>query len=126
MFFCTFATIVGPQGEELTIGYHEKLSYLAMLIMLFTAHVAATASFKVFFLQARVAMIAALMAVGFQIWLAVDFIRFHNEMSFSITALFPLAAAVLDAMAAKRSLVDEMTITAVKSVKTSRKGRRRK
>jgi hypothetical protein len=71
-------------------------------------------------------MIAALMAVGFQIWLAVDFIRFHNEMSFSITALFPLAAAVLDAMAAKRSLVDEMTITAVKSVKTSRKGRRRK
>ena len=126
MFFCTFATIVGPQGEELTIGYHEKFSYLAMLIMLFTAHVAATASFKVFFLQARVAMIAALMAIGFQIWLAVDFIRFHNEMSFSITALFPLAAAALDAMAAKRSLVDEMTITAVKSVKTSRKGRRRK
>ena len=121
MFFCTFATIIGPDGEEIAIGYHEKLPYLTMLIMLFTAHVAATASFKAFFLQARVSMIAALMAVGFQIWLAVDFIRFHDEMIFSFTALFPLAAAILDFMAAKRSLVDEMTVTAVRSVRSSRR-----
>lgn len=126
MFFCTFATIIGPQGEELTIGYHEKLPYLTMLIMLFTAHVAATASFKAFFLQARVAMIASLMAIGFQIWLAVDVIRFHGDMTFSITTIFPFAAAILDGMAAKRSLVDEMTITAVKSVKGSRRSKRRK
>ena len=125
MFFCTFATIIGPEGEELTIGYHEKLPYLTMLIMLFTAHVAATASFKAFFLQARVSMIAALMAVGFQIWLAVDFIRFHDQMIFSFTALFPLAAAILDFMAAKRSLEDEMTVTAVRSVRSSRRRRNR-
>ena len=126
MFFCTFATIIGPQGEELTIGYHEKLPYLTMLIMLFTAQIAATASFKAFFLQARVAMIASLMAIGFQIWLAVDVIRFHGDMTFSFTTIFPFAAAILDGMAAKRSLVDEMTITAVKSVKGSRRSKRRK
>lgn len=125
MFFCTFATIIGPAGEELAIGYHEKLPYLVMLIMLFTAHVAATASFKAFFLQARVAMIAALMSIGFQIWLTVDLIRFHNEMTFSLTFLFPFAAAILDIMAARRSLVDEMTITAVKSVKASRRRKSR-
>lgn len=126
MFFCTFATIIGPDGEEITVGYHEKTPYLTMLIMLFTAHVAATASFKAFFLQARVSMIAALMSIGFQIWLAVDLVRFHDEMSFSITAIFPLAVAVLDFMAAKRSLVDEMTISAVRSVKSSRRGKSRK
>ena len=108
LFFCNFATIVAPGGEELAIAYREKLPYLAMLIMLFTAHVAATASFKVPFLQARVAMIAALMSIGFQVWLAVDIFRFLNEMTFHITALFPLAAAVLNIMAAKRALVDEM------------------
>ena len=121
MFFCKFATIIGPAGEELSIGYHEKLPYLVMLIMLVTAHVAATASFKAPFLQARVAMIAALMSIGFQIWLAVDIIRFFNEMTFHITALFPLAAAVLNIMAAKRALVEEMTITAVKSMKSARR-----
>ena len=121
MFFCKFATIIGPAGEELSIGYHEKLPYLVMLIMLFTAHVAATASFKAPFLQARVAMIASLMSIGFQIWLTVDIIRFFNEMTFHITALFPLAAAALNFMAAKRALVEEMTITAVKSMKSARR-----
>ena len=121
MFFCNFATIIGPAGEELAIAYREKLPYLAMLIMLFTAHVAATASFKTPFLQARVAMIAALMSVGFQIWLGVDILRFMDEMTFHITALFPLAAAVLNIMAAKRALVEEMTITAVKSMKSARR-----
>ena len=121
MFFCKFATIIGPAGEELSIGYHEKLPYLVMLIMLLTAHVAAAASFKAPFLQARVAMIAALMSMGFQIWLTVDIIRFFNEMTFHITALFPLASAVLNFMAAKRALVEEMTITAVKSMKSARR-----
>jgi hypothetical protein len=125
MLFCTFATIIGPTGEELTIGYHEKLPYLVMLIMLLTAHIAAAASFKAFFLQARVAMIAALMSIGFQIWLTVDLIRFHDEMTFSFTFLFPFAAATLDIMAAKRSIVDEMTLTAVKSTKASRRRNRR-
>ncbi len=121
MFFCTFATIAGPNGSETTIGYSEKWPYLMLLIMMFIAHVAATASFKTFFLQARVATIAALLAIGFQIWLAVDILRLHDEMSFSITAVFPLAAAILDFMAAKRSMVDEMTITAVKSAKKVRR-----
>jgi hypothetical protein len=83
--------------------------------------VAAAASFKAPFLQARVAMIAALMSIGFQIWLTVDIIRFFNEMTFHITALFPLASAVLNFMAAKRALVEEMTITAVKSMKSARR-----
>ena len=121
MFFCKFATIIGPAGEELSIGYNEKLPYLVMLIMLFTAYVAATASFKAPFLQERLAMIAALMSMGFQIWLTVDIIRFFNEMTFHITALFPLAAAILNFMAAKRALVEEMTITAVKSMKSARR-----
>ena len=121
LFFCNFATIIAPGGEELAIAYREKLPYLAMLIMLFTAHVAATASFKVPFLQARVAMIAALMSIGFQVWLAVDIFRFLNEMTFHITALFPLAAAILNIMAAKRALVDEMTFTAAKSIRSARR-----
>ena len=89
--------------------------------MLITAHIAATASFKVPFLQARVAMIAALMSLGFQIWLGVDIIRYMNEMTFHLTALFPLAAAILNFMAAKRALVDEMTIKAFKSLRSKRR-----
>ncbi len=121
MFFCTFATIVGPEGADVTIAYREKLPYLTLMVMLITAHIAATASFKAFFLQARVSMIAGLLAFGFQIWIGIDILRNISDMSFSLTALFPLVAGVLDFMAAKRSLVDEMTIQTVKKVRKSRR-----
>ena len=125
MFFCIFATIIGPDGAEITIAYREKLPYLVLMVMLITAHIAATASFKTFFLQARVSIIAGLLALGFQIWIGIDILLNMNEMSFSFTALFPLAAAALDFMAAKRSMVDEMTVQAVKSARKTRRNRKK-
>lgn len=124
MFFSTFATIPGPEGSEATIRYVEKLPYLSMLIMLLTSHIAAVASFKAFFLQARVAVIAGLLAIGFQIWLGVDFLINKDVMTFSITALFPLASAFLDFISAKKSMVDEMTVQAVKTARHAKKKNR--
>ena len=124
MFFCIFATIIGPDGAEITIRYSEKTPYLVLMIMLITAHIAATASFKAFFLQARVGVIAALLAIGFQIWLGIDILTHRHEMSFSFTALFPLVAAFLDFIAARKSIVDEMTVQAVKSARKAGKKRR--
>ena len=121
MFFCVFATIIGPDGAETTISYREKLPYLVLMIMLMTSHIAATASYKTFFLQARVSIIAGLLAIGFQIWIGIDILLNMDDMSFSFTALFPLAASALDFMAAKRSMVDEMTVQAVKSTRRIRK-----
>ena len=105
MFFCIFATIIGPDGTELTIRYSEKMPYLVLMIMLITAHIAATASFKAFFLQARVGVIAGLLAIGFQVWLGLDILINRHDMSFSFTALFPLVAAFLDFIAAKNTLL---------------------
>ena len=59
MLFSRFASIIGPGGEEAIIRYHEKMPYLVLLLMLTTSHIAATASFKTRFLQARVSIIAA-------------------------------------------------------------------
>ena len=52
LFFCTFATIIGPDGTELTIRFSEKTGYIVILIMLITSHIASLATYKVFFLQA--------------------------------------------------------------------------
>lgn len=121
MFFCDFATIIGPNGAEAVIAYREKLPYLVLMIMLLTAHIAATASFKAFFLQARVSVIAGLLALGYQAWIAIDILRNMNEMTFSFTAIFPLAAAIMDLMAAKRSMVDELTVQTIRQARKMRK-----
>lgn len=106
MFFCDFARILGPEGSEVTIMYYEKLPYLVMLIMLLTAGVLAIFSYRNNILQARVCTLTALMLIGFQIWLGVDFIRYHNEMIFSITMIFPIVAAILDMLAARATIID--------------------
>ena len=122
MFFCSFATIIGPDGYELKIMYYEKLPYLTMLIMLLTAGICSLFTFRQGFLQARVCTLTALMLIGFQIWLGIDFIKFRHDMVFSVTMLFPLAAAILDALAARSALVDAMAIQAAgKILKKNRK-----
>ena len=125
LFFCRMATIIGPGGEELDIMYHEKLPYLVMLIMLLTAGVCSIFSFKSWALQARVCMLTALMQIGFQIWLGVDFFRFRTDMVFSFTMIFPIVSAILNIMAARSALVDAMTMQAVKSTKKVRKNKRK-
>ena len=121
MFFLHFATIIGPDNEHEKIMYYEKIPYTVMLIMLLAAGICAIFCNRFPLLQARVCMIAALMFIGFQIWLGVDFFRFHNEMVFSPTMIFPLAAAILDMMAARKALVDGMMMQAVKSMKKKKR-----
>lgn len=121
MFFSRMATILGPEGTELDIRYYEKIPYLVMLIMLLTAGICAIFSYKSRLLQARVCILSALMFLGFQIWLGIDFLRYRHDMVFSMTLLFPLVSAALNIIAARSNLVDEMTLQAVKRAKKARR-----
>lgn len=115
LFFCRFATIIGPDGAEETIRYYEKTPYLVLMIMTLTAHICSIFSYKMRFLQARICIITALLALGMQVWFFMDFMKFRNDMVFSITMVFPLVMTILDVMAARNSLVDEVTVSAVRS-----------
>jgi hypothetical protein len=44
-------------------------------------------------------------------------------MTFSISVLFPLVAAFLDFVSAKKSMVDEMTVQAVRGIRKNRKNK---
>ena len=123
MFFFSFATIIGPEGTELKIMYYEKLPYLFMLIMLLAAGVCSIFTYRNGFLQARVCILTALMLIGFQIWLGVDFLRFRTDMVFSISAIFPIVAAILNVLAARGALVEGMTLQTAEKVLKSKKKR---
>ncbi len=110
MFFCKFATIVGPDGAEETIKYFEKVPYLALLIMAITGNAFSLFAFKIRVPQMRVATLSAILLFAFQTWIIVDVVRGWNEMVFSVTALFPLVAMVLDILAARSIMLDEAMV----------------
>ncbi len=121
MFFCKFATIIGPDGDEAVIRYSEKIPYLLFIIMLFTANMIALLSFKTRMLQMRVCGLAAIMLVAFQIWLGVDVIRNMKLMVFSFTSVFPIVAAILDILAARNIMQDEAMVVASSRLRSARK-----
>lgn len=125
LFFSNISAIIGPGGEEIGIRYYEKSSFLVLMIMMLTAHVCSIFSYKSWALQARVCMLAALLALGFQIWLGIDFIRFRHDMVFNITGVFPIVCFILDVLAARAAMIDQLTLTAIGSTRKSRKKRRR-
>lgn len=61
--------------------------------------------------------------LGMQLWFLADFLKYRNELIFSITMLFPVAGAILNFLAARSAMVDEMTLQAVKSARRVRKRR---
>ena len=126
LFFCRFATDLGSTGDDAIIRYYEKTSYLLMLIMLLTAHIFAICTFKSPMLQARVSMIAALATIGFQVWLGIDYFMYNDQMTFSVTMLFPLLCSFLDFLAGRSAMIDSFTIQTVQRRKNQLKNRKRK
>lgn len=123
MFIFRFASILGPEGDVVKIMYYEKIPYLVMLIMLMSGSLFSFLTHKQPFLQSRVCMLTALMLFGFQIWLGVDFLLYRKEMVFSLTMLFPALCAALEIIAARRALVDGMTLQAAKHILNRKKSR---
>lgn len=123
MFFMNFAKIIGPEGDILKIMYYEKLPYLVMLIMLISGCLFSFITHRHPLLQSRVCMLTGLILVGFQIWLAVDFLAYRKEMIFSVTMLFPMVSATLEIIAARKALVDGVTMQAARYLKNRKKSR---
>ena len=123
MFFCKFATIVGPQGNDLEIMYWEKIPYVTLFAISTLGNIFSLLAFKIRMPQMRVATGAAIVLLAFQCWIVVDLARNWNEMSFSVTALFPLIAAILDIMAARSILLDEAMVQSSARLRASKRKR---
>ena len=124
MFFCKFATVLGPDGAEVTIKYFEKVPYLVLLAVALAGNVFSLFAFKIRIPQMRVATVAALILLAFQIWIIVDVVRGWNEMVFSVTALFPLVAMVLDILAARNIMLDEAMVQSASRLRASKRRRK--
>ena len=124
MFFCKFATILGPDGVEISIKYVEKVPYLVLLAVALAGNVFSLFAFKIRIPQMRVATVAALILLAFQVWIIVDVVRGWNEMVFSVTALFPLVAMVLDILAARNIMLDEAMVQSASRLRASKRRRK--
>jgi hypothetical protein len=69
----------------------------------------------------RTAVIAGLMLVGLQIWMAVVYFGTEDKSVYNITTVFPIVAAILDFLAARNILSDEILVQSSSRLRSNRK-----
>ena len=112
LFFCTKA------GD---ITYTEYWPYAILLIVIAFLQVMATTTWNHRIFQMRTASLAAIILIGLQAWLVVDFITTHNDPVFHVTAVFPVVAAILDFLAARSILADEMLVRSADRLRAAKR-----
>ena len=112
LLFCTKA------GD---ITYTEYWPYLVLLIITGFLQVMALTTFKHRVFQMRTATLSAIILIAFQGWLVYDFISTHNTPVFHVTAVFPIVAAILDFLAARSILADELLVRSADRLRSAKR-----
>ena len=115
MFFMKFATVVAPDGEE-DIMYYEMIPTALLMLSALCANGVAVFTYKNRLLQMRLASTAALVCLALQKYLAYPVFRADDQLVFSISMAFPLVASILDFLAFRAIITDDIAVfTAIRT-----------
>lgn len=112
LFFC-------PKAGD--IPYTDYWPYLVLLIITGFLQVMALTTWKHRVFQMRTATLSAIILIALQGWLVYDFFSTHNNPVFSVTAVFPIVAAILDFLAARSILADEMLVRSADRLRAAKR-----
>lgn len=121
LFLTPMIKIVGADGVVETIKYIEYTPYLIIIFVTFVLCVTTIASYKKRIFQIRLCNLNSLILLGFQIWIAVKFFTRDPQMVYSVTALFPIVAAILTFIAMRYIARDEALVMASSRLRSPRK-----
>ena len=116
LFFCHKA------GD---VYYTDYWPYLVLLLVVAFLNVMALTTYKHRIFQMRTATLSAIILLGLQAWLVVDFFNTHNTPVFSLTAVFPVVAAILDFLAARNILADELLVRNSSRLRAAKRGKKK-
>lgn len=98
----------GAMSEE--FRYAQSIPHLILIALTVLLQLLALGTFKVRVFQMRTAVLSALLMVALQAWLAVDYLTADDSMVFKFTLVFPLVSALLNLLAARCILRDQLLV----------------
>lgn len=122
ILFGSALTVNSPDGLEHVRYTALAKPYMAILLWVLAAiQVVALISFKVRILQMRLSTLAGLVALGVFVWLGVMYFTVPEGTVFRWTAIFPLAIAVFDFLAARGAFQDQLMVESASRLRSRRK-----
>ena len=112
LFFCDKA-----EG----VSFTEYFPYLVLIIVITLLNILALTTYRFRVLQMRTAMLSAIVTAALQIWLVVDFFTFGKTDDFHLTAVFPIAAVILDSLAARSIFAAELMVRSASRLRAAKR-----
>lgn len=126
MLFSNEAVCLGSDGAVAdAIRFTDKVSHLIMLIIILLLNFMALTIVKHRVFQMRTAVLAAIITLALQIWIVLDYFSIHEVYVFKLPAIFPVVCIILDVLAARAILADQLLVESSGSLRKSRTERRK-
>ncbi len=126
MLFSLKAVVPGSDGsyaEE--IKYVQYVPYLVLLILITILNILGLTTYKIRVFQMRTAVLASIITLALQAWIAVDYFTAESSLVFRFTAIFPLISVICNLMAARGIASDIMVAESINHPRASKKTRRK-
>lgn len=101
--------------------YIKYTPYLILLILITILQLLAVFTFNARVFQMRTAVLSAILMIALQAWIGVDYFTADKELIFRFTAVFPLVAAILNFIAARYILRDQLLVESVSHLRSRKK-----
>lgn len=125
LFFSVKAFTLGPGGvHSVELTYIKYTPYLILLILITILQLLAVFTFNARVFQMRTAVLSAILMIALQAWIGVDYFTADKEWIFKFTAVFPLVAAILNFIAARLILRDQLLVESVSHLRSRKKNHR--
>ena len=122
LFFSVKAFTLGPGGvHSVDLTYIKYTPYLILLILITILQLLAVFTFNARVFQMRTAGLSAILMIALQAWIGVDYFTADKEWIFKFTAVFPLVAAILNFIAARLILRDQLLVESVSHLRSRKK-----
>lgn len=122
LFFSVKAFTLGPGGvHSVELTYIKYTPYLILLILITILQLLAVFTFNTRVFQMRTAVLSAILMIALQTWIGVDYFTADKEWIFKFTAVFPLVAAILNFIAARYILRDQLLVESVSHLRSRKK-----
>ncbi len=95
--------------------------FIILFSIALAAQLLAIVALKSRTLQMRLSNLAALLLLGLQIWMAVSYFTADPRPALNMTAIFPIVAAILDFLAARAILKDELLVRSASRPRSSKR-----
>ena len=122
LFFSVKAFTLGPGGvHSVDLTYIKYTPYLILLFLITILQLLAVFTFNARVFQMRTAVLSAILMIALQAWIGVDYFTADKEWIFKFTAVFPLVAAILNFIAARLILRDQLLVESVSHLRSRKK-----